>query len=523
MAAYRPFLLPLIPSDKGTAFIANTPLEEEAHIQEIEISASEETWAYLARQCLKTYGLPLLLEVPASAQPTSLDEVTPASPGHRYLVLNNTTPPRFVLEHPDALPLFDAMGHDEQRPSLARPSLFIECLNRSAQNQSDEAVPAVAEDESSRAAFYNEIAALLKASPLSDWHLEPLESSYRSRTRTHGRLGKLTHLTKTKGDWLIRSALRCAHVQDAAHTKALDGSFDLPDTEGQTCVRIATLPCLHGTALTMRFLPQNNEAADPLSVLGFGQNHITDIQNTFPKKDGLWLVAGPTGSGKSTTLHALLQMAVKQHEKVLSAEDPVERILENVQQVEINAAKGIDFAHALRAFLRQSPDCLMVGEIRDPATADIAVQAARTGHRVISSIHARDTPGVIRRLEDLGQPYRQIYTTCQRLIHQRLVPLLCPHCAIDTRLSPHISKILQPYAPITAPQPRKASGCSRCTEGYSGRIGLFSINRFLLNESNAHDLQKRALALLFSGRSDLSSVAPYLPILSKSHFPLCQS
>lgn len=203
------------------------------------------------------------------------------------------------------------------------------------------------------------------------------------------------------------------------------------------------------------------------------------LRSAFAKSQGLWLTCGPTGSGKTTTLHALLRYAVERGEKVVAVEDPVEQLLPGVQQVSVGQPRGLTFPMALRAFMRQAPQCILIGEIRDAETAELTLQAVRTGHRVLASVHAYDTGGVIRRMEDLGISRAEFLSVEPTLIHQRLQPRLCHCCRRIAPLLPEEMREIRAAGIKLREQVFEAGQCKSCRQGHRGRFALYRVESFV--------------------------------------------
>jgi type II secretory ATPase GspE/PulE/Tfp pilus assembly ATPase PilB-like protein len=276
-------------------------------------------------------------------------------------------------------------------------------------------------------------------------------------------------------------------------------------------LRLSFIPSLYGRALVARFLdppPGNAEETDPLETADGGRT------------EGLWLVAGPTGSGKTTTLHTRLRARVRAGEKVLSVEDPVEALLPGVHQVSVGSPPGMGFALALRAFLRQSPDCILVGEIRDGETAGVALQAARTGHRILSTLHARNNAGVLRRFADLGQSPDALLGLRPVVLHQRLLPRLCSRCQRTEPLPGNWRRGLEALG-LEAPDRIPArGGCPLCREGIAGRLPIRSSGIFAPERDSDRELLLAGWEAVLAGQITPGALAPLLPGVLRRRFAL---
>ncbi|NBY04494.1 MAG: Type 4 pili biogenesis protein pilB (nuleotide-binding protein), partial [Betaproteobacteria bacterium] len=248
-------------------------------------------------------------------------------------------------------------------------------------------------------------------------------------------------------------------------------------------LRVSSLPTLHGEKLVVRLLGDQQRPA--LSDLGYEVDDLAHLLSALRRSNGMIIVTGPTGSGKTLSLYACLDVLNLPHVNIASIEDPCEMMVEGVNQVNVNERAGLDFATGLRAFLRQDPDVLMVGEIRDRSTASIAIQAAQTGHLVLTTLHTNDAPGVLTRLMHMGIEAFQLAASVHLITAQRLVRRLCPHCKQTSTLSEELKRLglsstetallgfaSEPDLTRTVFRPQ---GCEKCLDGYMGRVGIFQI------------------------------------------------
>src|SRR5262249_6851035 len=267
-------------------------------------------------------------------------------------------------------------------------------------------------------------------------------------------------------------------IDIAEKRRPQDGRIKMTISGKHFDLRVSLLPCTHGQSAVMRILDRSNIQLN-IRDLGFGEDDYQRFQNIIKRPNGILLVTGPTGSGKTTTLYAALNELNRPDRKIITAEDPVEYYLPGVNQVEVKHQIGLDFARIIRAMLRQAPNIILVGEIRDKETAEIAVQASLTGHLVFSTLHTNDAPSAITRLADIGVPPFLIASSVIAIMGQRLVRVNCPKCK-------------EPYKPadgelraagIKKEQIEKANflrgrGCNHCNHtGYRGRIGIFEMMR----------------------------------------------
>ncbi len=338
----------------------------------------------------------------------------------------------------------------------------------------------------------------------SDIHLEPLEKRFRVRFRIDGVLHEMTNPPK-KLQSAITSRIKIMTASMSIAEKRLpqDGRIQVKIGKKSVDLRVSTIPTNHGESIVMRILDKSSLMLG-LPELGF----LSDDQETFERllalPDGILLVTGPTGSGKTTTLYGCLNYINKPDRKIITVEDPVEYQMNGINQVQVNADIGMSFPAALRSMLRQAPNIIMIGEIRDVETANIAINASLTGHLVFSTLHTNDAPSAIARLVDIGvQPFL-VSSSVRGIMAQRLVRKLCQSCKEPGELSEaemralHIDPNQLSEATIMRPV-----GCDKCRFlGYRGRMGIFEIFiiddevRFMINDrSSTLQLRKRAREL----------------------------
>ncbi len=330
-------------------------------------------------------------------------------------------------------------------------------------NDPDDAVPAIADH-------------LLLEGVLrhcSDIHIERYEGRTEVRLRKDGNLFVYAESGVTRQNVQnVVTRLKVAAQLDIAETRRpQDGVIRKKFGERSIDYRVATQPTIWGENVVLRILEQS--APPKLDKLGFDEQQLAQLRRVLANPQGLLLVTGPTGSGKTTTLYAILQELKNPEVKILTAEDPVEYAIDGIQQSAVNEAIGDTFSRYIRAFLRQDPDIILVGEIRDEETAEAALRAALTGHLVLSTVHANDVFGVVRRIADLGIEPSLLAQTLEGIIGQRLARKVCNDCA-----EPHIPapELLREFYPRGAPEGatfRKGRGCARCRQsGYAGRLAL---------------------------------------------------
>ncbi|HID28968.1 MAG TPA: type IV-A pilus assembly ATPase PilB, partial [Desulfobacterales bacterium] len=313
---------------------------------------------------------------------------------------------------------------------------------------------------------------------VSDIHIEPYEKTLQVRYRLDGSLYKSMNLPLTIKNALISRLKILSSLNIAERRVPQDGRIKM--RLGKTKAvdfRVSTLPTLFGESVVMRILDKSALNVD-LTKMGFQQDTFDTLKRCITRPYGLLLVTGPTGSGKTTTLYSVLNVLNKEDTKILTAEDPVEFNFKGINQVHVRNEVGMTFAAALKAFLRQDPDVIMVGEIRDMETAEIAIKAAMTGHLVFSTLHTNDCPSTIGRLIDIGIPSYMLASSVTMVLSQRLARRLCPKCkAVVKNVDPKelenmgFSEDEIPDLTIYGPK-----GCGACNgTGYKGRVGLYEL------------------------------------------------
>lgn len=326
----------------------------------------------------------------------------------------------------------------------------------------------------------------------SDIHFEPDEKNLRVRLRIDGFLYESLTLPKPIQP-AITSRIKILAEMDIAETRLpQDGNFNVKMEQRGFEIRVSTFPTIYGENVVLRILDQTS-ALFKLDDLGFSGEMLSQFKQLVRKTSGIILVTGPTGSGKTTTLYALLNMINSKDKNIITVEDPVEYRLALIRQTQVNPKAGITFATGLRSILRQDPDIIMIGEVRDLETSEIAMQAALTGHLVFSTLHTNDAPEAISRLVDIGvEPY--LISSCVvGVLAQRLVRTICPDCKtsyqIETKnTSDPGADVSKSKGPLTL---YKGKGCKNCKEtGYRGRTGIFEL--LLVNEEIKKLISERA-------------------------------
>lgn len=333
----------------------------------------------------------------------------------------------------------------------------------------------------------------------SDVHIEPMEKKIRLRYRVDGQLVVRPSPPKNLQAAVISRVKIMADLDIAERRVPQDGRFNIKALGKEVDLRVSVLPASHGEKIVMRILDKSS-LAPSLASLGLDEHSQKAMEYAIQQPHGILLVTGPTGSGKTTTLYSCLQDLNTPDVNIITCEDPVEYQVEGINQVQINSDVGLSFASALRSILRQDPDIVLVGEIRDGETAEIAVKAALTGHLVLSTLHTNDAPGAVARLIDMGtEPF--MLGSCLVLAQaQRLMRKLCTSCRTPTQIPAHILEVnhIDPkmFGNATIYKP---VGCPRCTNGYKGRTAIMEvllvndpIREAILTGSNTAQLRELA-------------------------------
>jgi type II secretory ATPase GspE/PulE/Tfp pilus assembly ATPase PilB-like protein len=344
----------------------------------------------------------------------------------------------------------------------------------------------------------------------SDIHIEPREKEVRMRIRIDGVLQDVLIFEKKIYRILLSRIKILAGLKLNITKRAQDGRFSL-FIEGQSIeIRASSVPAEYGEAIVLRIL--NPKWVVSMEELGLREDLLELFEKEIKKPNGMIICTGPTGSGKTTTLYAFLQKISTPGIKIITIEDPIEYHLEGVEQTQVDEAKGYDFANGLRAIVRQDPDVILVGEIRDFETAKIALQAALTGHLVLSTVHTNDAAGTVARLRALGEELSNIAPAINLAIGQRLVRRICKKCTILEKISDQVLKQLKKELkdlPKEVKIPKitsdlklqKAKGCAHCNfTGYRGRIGIFEaflvddeMEKFILSGPSIAQMRKKAI------------------------------
>jgi len=308
----------------------------------------------------------------------------------------------------------------------------------------------------------------------SDIHLESAREGLRVRFRVDGVLSEVPNPPKALQAAVVSRVKLLAELDIAERRLPQDGRIRVRLEERELDLRVSTVPTLYGESVVLRLLDRGGRPV-ALEDLGMGPATLERFRVLAARPHGILLATGPTGSGKTTTLYAALGLRQRAEEKIVTVEDPVEYHLDGVTQVPVNRKVGMTFAAALRSILRQDPDVLMVGEMRDPETAEIAVQSAMTGHLVFSTLHTNDAVGALARLLDLGVEAYLVAATLEGVLAQRLVRRICPDCREPYAPDPQAVALLAQH-PVGKRTLLRGAGCPACRgTGFRGRTGIFEL------------------------------------------------
>jgi type II secretion system protein E len=335
----------------------------------------------------------------------------------------------------------------------------------------------------------------------SDIHIEPLEKSLRVRFRIDGNLQEVqSPPKKLQGAIISRLKIMTGSMSIAEKRVPQDGRIQIRLGDKTVDLRVSTVPTVHGESVVMRILDKSSLVLG-LPELGFLSDDQAMFERLVKLPDGIILVTGPTGSGKTTTLYACLNYMNRPDRKIITVEEPVEYQMTGINQVQVNAEVGMTFPAALRSMLRQAPNIIMVGEIRDKETAQIAINASLTGHLVLSTLHTNDAPSAVARLVDIGvQPFL-VSSALRAVMAQRLVRKLCPHCKIPYELTEYETRSLNLDASqLSKATPMTSVGCEKCRgKGFRGRMGIFEI--FVVDDEIRQMINRSATTLQIRHRT----------------------
>lgn len=388
-------------------------------------------------------------------------------------------------------------------PVFAIPSAIDKYLDVISRKLDISSMSIEVEEEEKEAPAVKFVDAMLKDAinkGASDIHLEVYEKRVILRYRIDGVLHNFPPPPKSLYPAIVSRIKIMANLDISEHRLPQDGRIEFKSAGKNIDIRVSIIPTVWGENVVLRILSKDVSLLS-IDEIGLEEEEKSIVKKELEKSQGMILVTGPTGSGKTTTLYAFISYIKKFNKKILTVEDPVEYQIEEVTQVQVNPDIGLTFANVLRAFLRHDPDVILVGEIRDLETAEIAVRSALTGHLVLSTLHTNDAPSAITRLIDMGIPPYLVTSTLNMVIAQRLVRKLCNNCKKETTITKELlnslgtQDILHPNDKIFEPV-----GCNKCYMGYSGRIPIFEIltidedlRRLVLKGSSSFELKRKAM------------------------------
>lgn len=376
----------------------------------------------------------------------------------------------------------------------------------------------------------------------SDIHIQPMQYAVDVRYRVDGIMQPILEVPKRLQPYLTSRLKLLAGMDISEKRRPQDGRMRVKQADCMVDMRVSALPTAYGETIVCRLLKTNAD------VITFPELGLTDavyrgLMRVLNTDARMVLVTGPTGSGKTTTLYTALHYLKDGTSNIMTVEDPIEYRIAGINQVQVHEAAGVTFATALRSILRQDPDVIMVGEIRDGETAAIAVQAAQTGHKVLSTLHTNDAPSSITRLYDMGVQPIVLAASLGGILAQRLVRRICPDCAdiYKGKEEAEVSKILE-RVELDPAQMKVGAGCAQCNfSGYKGRVGLYSfievnsvIEKLIASGAGLDQIEKEAsqfdyrplplatLDLLKAGKTDIKEALPYLRLLMSEHKPTTQ-
>ncbi|HPQ37940.1 MAG TPA: GspE/PulE family protein [Synergistaceae bacterium] len=374
----------------------------------------------------------------------------------------------------------------------------IEVLNTAEERLRDSGTSVAYLDEAFAVDLVNRLINEAVREGTSDIHVEPHEKTMRIRFRVDGALFDAHEYPRDRHPAVASRIKIMAGMDIADKRRPQDGRIILKVQNRKVDFRVSSLPTVYGEKIVIRILDQENSAVG-LEKVGFFPEDKRAIEDILTVPYGIILITGPTGSGKSTTLYSMLERINQPESNVITVEDPVEYSIHGINQVHVNEKAGLTFASALRSILRQDPDKVMIGEIRDLETAQMAVRAALTGHTVFSTLHTNDAPSTVVRLTDMGIPPFLVASSLMASIAQRLVRRVCPHCREEMVVPDNLA---DPEMLPKGSRIYKARGCDACRgTGYSGRTALFeimlvdeNIRRLIVANATARDIYDQARA-----------------------------
>jgi general secretion pathway protein E len=366
----------------------------------------------------------------------------------------------------------------------------------------------------------------------SDIHIEPFEKDLKVRYRIDGILHDVESPPKKLKAALISRVKIMSKLNIAERRLPQDGRIKLKVLGKDIDLRVSTLPTMYGESVVLRILDKSNTSLYDIRRLGFPKDSLQEFESLIRRPHGIMLVTGPTGSGKTTTLYSALSAINQPDKKIITIEDPIEYQIDGVNQIHVNPQISLTFATGLRHIVRQDPDVIMVGEIRDLETAEIAIRAALTGHLVFSTLHTNDAPSAITRLIDMGAADYLIASSLLGVLAQRLIRVICPACKTEAHPMPEMLQEIG-FPRGNSDRFYEGRGCDQCSNtGFSGRIGIYELmminddlRKQVVSKADSNEIRKKALesgmrSLRDDGwlkvRQGISSIAEVLRVTQES-------
>lgn len=507
---------------------ATQDITEESVLESLRIVSEDK----IAETKAKILGVPFIALESASFSPQALGFVSQAVVQRFNLIPfmydDRTKTLSIAMANPVDL---DAISFVRQKTALnikafaATPSSVKQAIDMQYRQelvgQVGEALKETEELKKTKTVDSTQIAQIIKEAPIakivatileyavksraSDVHIEPQEERVRVRYRIDGILYDRLSLPKTVQESVISRIKILSEMKIDEHRTPQDGRFNFKVEDKEVDLRISVLPAAHGEKVVMRLLRKSG-GIPTLEDLGLMGTALRNLETNMLRPHGIIIVCGPTGSGKTTTLYSVLNKLNSPKVNIMTLEDPVEYEMPGINQVQINQAVGLTFATGLRSFLRQDPNVILVGEIRDKETTDLAIQAALTGHLVFSTLHTSNASGALPRLLDLGAENFLLSSTMNAIVGQRIVRKLCDNCKVPYVPPPqvveNIKKELGAFLPQGEIKLYKGQGCAECgNSGYLGRTGIFEvlpittkIADMILKRSDSNSLEREAIA-----------------------------
>lgn len=469
------------------------------YMDEVPASVEEETAKQVRPNLARMYGV-----VPVRFDDTSLDLL--AMDPLNFSIVDDLTftlnkDINLVVGDPPKIEelLYETYGQGDSSIDDLLGELDEDSIGEADEEMSDDDLNQLA-NQTPIIRFVNLILQQAIKDKASDIHFEPFEKEFRIRYRIDGALYEMSPPPKKLAIPVISRVKVIANLNIAEKRVPQDGRIKLTIAGRPVDLRVSTLPTQFGESVVLRVLDKSVVNLD-LESLSLPEDVLDNIRRVVRLPNGIFIVTGPTGSGKTTTLYSALREINKIETKILTAEDPVEYEIDGIMQVAVNHQVGLSFAKALRSFLRQDPDKIMVGEIRDLETAQIAVQASLTGHVVLSTLHTNDSAGAVTRLVDMGLEPFLISSSLEAVLAQRLVRRICRKCIQEYEPDSEMIDMLG-ADPLEVADKNFyfGAGCSHCNNtGYSGRIGLFEM--IIVNDPLRELINKRSPTLMIKQKA----------------------